>query len=237
MFILNGKSYEGFINVNDKRYFIQAHLPNYPLLSDINLKIDWKLKLLIGDSLSVLLRCRTFPDVQSLIASIQKLVKDKLGEGKKPQPWIQNPLKTYGFFKRLEEEINQVQEFIKSVDVENGLIEIESQDSRGRLHNATLNIIGYNYLKEPINIISHDLPMQEFGTFKSHDDFENVTSVAAFCKKFRQYIITFEDFWNEMEALDSNCWVSSLIFFRKICIRGDCIFFFLFNVILLLRPI
>lgn len=206
MFILNGKSYEGFIKVNGKRYFIQAYLPNYPLLSDMNLKIDWKLKLLIGDALNLLLRCKTSPDIHSLIASVQKLVQEKLGEHRELEPWLQNPLKTHGFFKRLEEEINQVEEYIMSVDVETGLIEIESRDFSFRVHKATLKI-SYNYQKEPIKVVSHDLPIQENGMMRSCDDLKNVTSVAGFCKKFNHYINVFQDFWNEIAAVDANCWV------------------------------
>ena len=210
MFILNGNCYEGFIKVNKRRYFIEVYLPRYPLTTNMILKIDWKLKLLIGNSLNLLLRCNPPSNVQSLIASIQKLAQDKLGEKKELQPWIQNPLKTHGFFKRLEEEINQVGEYIKSVDVESGVIEIESKDFCSRVHKATLKI-SYNYQKEPIQVISHDLPIQENGTMKSHDDLKNVTSVAGFCKKFNHYINAFQAFWNEIGVLDSSCWVSFII--------------------------
>lgn len=206
MFIINGKSYEGFFKVNEKRYFIQAYLPDYPSLKGSNIKIDWKLRLLFSDSLES--HCKNFTNIHALIKSLQKLIEEKSEKKENPKPWLQNPLKTHSFYKRLEEEINQVGEYIKLIDVEKGLLEIEVTDEFMRLHKATLKI-NYNYPKEPIQVVFHDLPIQEGNQMQRSIDLKGVTTVAGFCKKFIQCVEAFQGFWNDIALVDSRCWVSN----------------------------
>ncbi|KAL0267682.1 UNVERIFIED_CONTAM: hypothetical protein PYX00_009877 [Menopon gallinae] len=199
--------YEGYIKAKGRRYFIKALIKNENEWTPSDLIIDWRLLTFFSDELNNFINENHkgigFSD---FFKKLEEFLKSSLGECGESHLWIDNPLKAHEHYKYLEHELKGVNEHIKDFNSDNGTITIQSTDPARRVHTALLKITD-NYPVEPLKIISHNLPLEGGNFLQTNTDLQSSTTISNFCKSFVNCIKTFQDFWNQISILDTNCWI------------------------------
>eukprot|EP00794_Sanderia_malayensis_P019941 gene19941-21894_t len=198
---LNGSIQKGIIKVKEKEFFVAFHLKSKSNLSDARFRCDWELKALLHGYEDMLKkRLQSCKTIAEFLNEVHYLATTLLSERER-RTGSKTLNKPSSFIENILTEMEKIGwNKVQFLDPSFTSFRLSAKDSSSREHVLHIRFNSEDLFEKPS--YQTDFPFSFHPKLSPQDGV-----LIPVYQEFVQELALYQDFWNNMDELDENCWI------------------------------